>query len=78
MAIPANTPSPAWIGVEYAERRTDPVVVGPDGTESSRIEEGCNVVLASAAPTSGVAIACLVLERNAWRLDTSFVPSRPR
>jgi len=78
LAIALNTPSPAWIVVEYAERLIDPVPIAPQGHEASRVEEGCNIVLASATPTSGVAIARLIREQDAWRVDTAFVPSRPR
>jgi hypothetical protein len=78
LAIPLNTQSPAWIVVEYVERLIDPVTIAPEGAEASRIEEGCNIVLASAESRDAVTIARLVREQNAWRVDTTFVPRRAR
>jgi len=70
LAIPPSTPSPAWIVVEYAERLVDPVPSAAGDAEASRIEEGCNIALASAEPTSGVAVARMVRDENGWRVDT--------
>jgi hypothetical protein len=70
LAIPPSAPSPAWIVVEYAERLVDPVPTAAGDAEASRIEEGCNIALASAEPTSGVAVARMVRDENGWRVDT--------
>ena len=69
LAIPPSAPSPAWIVVEYAERLVDPVPTAAGDAEASRIEEGCNIALASAEPTSGVAVARMVRDENGWRVD---------
>jgi hypothetical protein len=79
LTVPLESLSPGWIAVEYAERTVDPVPVSAEGSmEASRFEEGCHVVLASAAYASGVAVARLIREEDGWRVDPSFVPSRPR
>jgi hypothetical protein len=79
LIVPSATQSPAWIMVEYAERIVDPVPVAADGSmEGSRIEEGCDVVIAGVPRESGVAVARLAREQDGWRVDRSYVPARPR
>jgi len=79
VTVPSESLSPAWIVVEYVERPVDPVPVSTDGSmEPSRIEEGCNVLIASNSCESGVAVARLIREQDGWRVDSSFVPARPK
>ena len=79
LLVPPDTLSPVLVAVEYTERAVDPVPAGQDGTtEPSRIEEGCQVVLADGPCESGVAVARMIKEQNAWRVDSSFTPARAR
>lgn len=77
LTVPSNAPSPLVVVVQYAERLVRPVL-GPsgDGTEPSRVEEGCKVLLVPTSADEGLAVARLVREGNAWRRDSSFVPTR--
>jgi hypothetical protein len=78
LTVPSESLSPAWIVVEYVERSIDPVPVSTDGSmEPSRIEEGCHIIVSSNCE-SGVAVARLIREQDGWRVDSSFVPARPR
>ena len=77
LLVPKDTASPVFVAVEYSERFVDPVPVGKDATsELSRIEDGCRVVLADGPCESGVAVARLIKEQDAWRVDPSFAPAR--
>lgn len=77
-SVPAATASPSLIALEYVERLVDPVpAVTDDGTEPSRIEEGCCVIVAPSG-SGAVALARIVRERGGWTLDPSFVPPRAR
>jgi hypothetical protein len=77
LTIPSDAPSPVSVVMDYAEKLVKPVPVpSEDGTEPSRIEEGCNILLSPSTGNNGVEIARLIRESNAWRLDSSFVPIR--
>lgn len=78
MTIPSDSPSPAWLVLEYVERLIDPVPGSNDDREASRIEEGCRVLLTPAPSDSAVAIARLIRDEDNWRVDRAFVPSRLR
>ncbi len=79
LTVPAGSQSPALILVEYAERPVDPVPVSTGGgTEPSRIEEACRIMIASDSGDRGVAVARIVQEQGGWRLDPAFVPARTR
>lgn len=75
LTMPAATSSPTLVLVGYVERYVDPVPAS-DGTEASRVEEGCRISLGADPGESGVAIARLVRETAGWRVDRSFVPPR--
>jgi hypothetical protein len=69
------TALPAYVVVEYAERRTDPVPSAVTGEFApSRIEEGYRVLLTSAGAETGIAVARLIDNGSGWRLDESFEP----
>ena len=78
--IPSDAPSPICVLVRYAERMVDPVPVADGaataGTEPSHIEEVCDVSLVPDPREDGIAIARLIRENAAWRVDSSFAPIR--
>jgi hypothetical protein len=77
LTLPAHSSAPHLVVVQHAERLVRPVPLpSGDGTEPSRIEEGCRVMLSAAGCEAGVEIACLVREADAWHLDPSFAPVR--
>ena len=76
LPIPFNTASPICVVVQYAERLVDPVPVAAGGTEPSHIEEGCDVSLMPDEPEPGIAVARLIRENAAWRVDPAFAPIR--
>lgn len=79
LKIPSDSPSPAWVVVQYAERLVGPVpVLSESGTEPSRIEEGCQILLSAEHCESGIALARLIGQDDEWRVDPSFVPARLR
>jgi hypothetical protein len=79
ITVPSASLSPAWVVVQYVERFVNPVPVSTDGSmEPTFIEEGCNIIVASSSCENGVAVARLVREQDGWRIDSSFVPARPR
>ena len=79
LLVPKNTSSPVLVVVEYTERFVDPVPVAEDElAKPSRIEEGARVVLTEGPGETGVALARLISEQNAWRVDPSFAPARAR
>jgi hypothetical protein len=74
--IPPNAPSPSYVVVQYAERMVDPVLVVSGDSEPSHIEEGCDVSLMPDEPEHGIAVAHLIRENAAWRVDPAFAPIR--
>ena len=81
LTVPATTTSPTCIVLQYAERFVDPVPVpGPEDemTKPSRVEEGCQVVLAEKPCDDGVVLARLINDQGVWRIDALFVPTRAR
>jgi len=77
LSVPDGTSSPALLIVEYVERFTDPVPVADDEAgKPSRIEEGCQIAIASEPSKSGVAVARLVSAGDTWRIDATFSPQR--
>jgi hypothetical protein len=64
----ANATSPTLISVEYVERLVDPVIA-LEGTEASRIEEGCGVVMSESPCERCVALARIVRDHDGWRVD---------
>lgn len=78
IAIPVGTPSPAAVALHYAERLVDPLPAGTaHAMEPGRIEEGTRVEIAGAG-ADGVTVARIVSDGDAWRVDASFAPARPR
>jgi hypothetical protein len=78
LTVPSESLSPAWVVIRYVETSVDPVPVSTDGSmEPSRIEEGCHILVASTCE-SGVAVARLIRAQDGWRVDSSFLPARPR
>jgi hypothetical protein len=70
-------PSPQYVLIEYAERKTDfvPLAGQPDAI-ASRIEEGVAIqVRDEHSHGEALAIARLVREENDWTVDTSFAPT---
>jgi hypothetical protein len=79
VTVPAGTPSPAHVVVEYAERATDPVPTSGEGeVVPTRIEEGCRVLLENGSAHDGIPIARLIGATDGWKVDATFVPPRVR
>ena len=76
LPIPTDTPSPICVVVQYAERMIDPMPVPDGGTEPGHIEEGCDVSLMPGPGDDSIAVARLIRDGAAWRVDSTFVPSR--
>ena len=78
VAVPAGTVSPAAVALYYAERLVDPLLTGAvQAMEPGEIEEGTRVAIA-APGDEGVIIGRIVSDGDAWWVDASFAPSRPR
>jgi len=78
VAVPVGTPSPAAVALHYVERQVDPLPTGAaQAMEPGRIEEGTRVVIAGAG-ADGAIIGKLLCDGDAWRVDASFAPARPR
>ena len=75
---PPDTTSPAWLVVEYAETGIDFVPTANDDPQARRIQEGCRILLTPAPSDTGVTLARLLYEANAWRIDGTFAPARAR
>ena len=74
----AGLTSPSWLVVEYAERGIDVVPTLDGEPQASRIQEGCQITLAPSPGDTGVPLARLVNEANAWRIDPTFTSARAR
>jgi hypothetical protein len=78
VAVPVGTPSPAAVAVQYVERPVDPLTtVAAQAMEPGRIEEGTRVVIAESTGDSLI-IAQIICDGDAWKVDPSFAPARPR
>jgi hypothetical protein len=78
VAVPVGTLSPAAVALYYAERLVDPLLTGAaQAMEPGEIEEGTRVAIA-APGDEGVIIGRIVSDGDAWWVDASFAPSRPR
>jgi len=78
VAVPVGTVSPAAVALYYVERLVDPLLTGAvQAMKPGEIEEGTRVAIA-APGDEGVIIGRIVSDGDAWWVDASFAPSRPR
>ena len=73
-----ESPAAIQIGIRFVERFCGSVAVASTaGTSPAWVQEGCEIVLESMAPSDGVLpVARLIRRGNAWRVDPKFKAPR--